>query len=203
MANQDQVTEQFEQMWQQGETPWKQHGSEPELAEFFEVLKQHHPAARVLDLGCGDGWIAIKLAKQGHEVWGIDSSETAIERAIEKAKQTGVSDRTHFQVGDALKLPYENHQFDALIDRGLFHHIVRSNYSKYFNEVTRVLKPGGLMFLAVFSKRNRQTFRNKFTRAQIEQLFDRWFRVRSYAEDQPSEPVPAYLAYFILERLKP
>ncbi len=87
------------------------------------------------------------------EVWGIDSSPTAIDEAKEMAKGAGLKEHCHFQLGDALDLPYEDSFFDVLLDRGLLHHILPENRKLYFENILRVLKPKSLVYLSVFSKK--------------------------------------------------
>jgi len=145
------IQEHFERMFRAGDTPWVSSGPEPALEDFFELLAHTYPKARVLDIGCGNGWISIQAVQQGFEVWGIDSSETAIEEATLDAQAAWVTEKTHFQVGDVLDLPYEDHFFDAIIDRGLFHHILPENRALYRKNILRILKPKSVFYLAVFS----------------------------------------------------
>ncbi len=54
----------------------------------------------VLDIGCGTGEHALFFAEEGHEVWGIDASPRAIQKAGEKAAERGL--RVNFLVMNAL-----------------------------------------------------------------------------------------------------
>jgi len=76
LKKQKHVQEHFEGMWRNDEKPWVDIGMEPDLDKFFKLLSQKYPMAKILDIGCGNGWISIRAAKKGYEVWGIDSSET-------------------------------------------------------------------------------------------------------------------------------
>ena len=71
----------------------------------------------ILDLGCGNGRIAINLAKQGYKVVGVDVSPVFIEDALRKAREHGVHDKAVFIVGDALDLERAvgKYFFDATI----------------------------------------------------------------------------------------
>lgn len=73
--------------------------------------------SKILDLGCGNGRIAINLAKHGYKVVGVDISPILIEDALKKAKEHKVTDRVKFLVGDALKIPevLRDEVFDATI----------------------------------------------------------------------------------------
>lgn len=72
--------------------------------------------ARVLDLGCGTGSLAILLAQQGHRVTGVDLSARMVEVAGDKAAGAGVS--VEFAVGDA-SAPDVDGSFDVVLARHL------------------------------------------------------------------------------------
>lgn len=55
------------------------------------------PGARLLDLGCGAGEDAIRFARQGNEIDGIDVSPAMVEIARERSRAEGLQDLTHFQ----------------------------------------------------------------------------------------------------------
>ncbi len=55
---------------------------------------------RAYDLGCGQGTVAVWLARRGMRVWGYDVSEVAIDRARDLARRSGISDRCRFDVAD-------------------------------------------------------------------------------------------------------
>jgi len=189
LQEQKKIQKHFERMWQDGEKPWIDIGMEPDLDQFFKLLSHKYPRAKILDIGCGNGWISIRAAKEGHEVWGIDSSETAIKEAITVAKTKGVDKTTHFQVGDALNLSYEDNSFDALIDRGLFHHIIADNRPLYFQNILRVLKPKSLMYLHVFSTKNPSTNGELFTEELVKEVFAPHFTILASSAEPYRLPV--------------
>lgn len=194
---QKKVSERFEEMFEKGITPWTDHDPEPLLEEFANNLKAKKPDAKVLDIGCGDGWISIKLAKLGFSVSGIDSSQTAIKRAKKSADSEGLD--VDFRVGDALNLPFEDKKFDAIIDRGLLHHILPENRGKYYENIKRVLKKEGLVYLSVFSKRNKGSIGQTFKRGGVKKLF-KDFEIVKFAKDPWPSHNPAHLLHFVLKR---
>jgi SAM-dependent methyltransferase len=103
----------------------------------------------VLDLGCGTGENALYLASRGHEVLGLDFVPVAIERAIAKAQERGLS--VHFQVGDALKLDQLGRTFDTVIDCGLFHTFTDDERLLYEAGLSNVVRPGGCVHILCFS----------------------------------------------------
>ncbi|MBU1108161.1 MAG: class I SAM-dependent methyltransferase [Candidatus Riflebacteria bacterium] len=102
-------------------------------------------AAKFLDLGCGDGSLAILLGALGYEVNGIDVSPTAIQWAKDKAREQKVS--ATFTVGSVLKLKYPSGHFDVVIDSACAHCIIGNDRSIYFNEVMNVLRQNGIFIL--------------------------------------------------------
>jgi len=61
----------------------------------------------VLDLGCGNGRIAINLAKLSYKVYGVDISPVFIKDALEKARLYNVEDKTFFKTCDVRRIDEE------------------------------------------------------------------------------------------------
>jgi SAM-dependent methyltransferase len=71
------------------------------------------PNERVLDLACGTGGVALRAARTGADVVGLDFSPDQLEKARAAADAEGLSIR--FDEGDAQALPYGDREFDAVI----------------------------------------------------------------------------------------
>jgi SAM-dependent methyltransferase len=71
--------------------------------------------ARIADLGCGTGSLAVLLAEGGHMVRGLDVAAGMVTRAREKAVAAGVD--AEFEVGDAMKPPWPSATFDVVLAR--------------------------------------------------------------------------------------
>ena len=99
----------------------------------------------LLDLGCGDGKLTIKLAQSGFETYGIDFAPTAISWANERAKAESVS--ASFIVGDVLHLPYLAEQFEAVVDSFCFHCIIGEKRKTFLSEAFRVLKRSKVLII--------------------------------------------------------
>jgi 2-polyprenyl-3-methyl-5-hydroxy-6-metoxy-1,4-benzoquinol methylase len=84
---QQEIARRFEEQYRRGITPWTMHPPEPMVGRFVTFLKERRPDARILDIGCGNGWLSIQVAQHGFAVWGIDASETAITRAIRESER--------------------------------------------------------------------------------------------------------------------
>jgi ubiquinone/menaquinone biosynthesis C-methylase UbiE len=100
---------------------------------------------RVLDLGCGTGADAIFLVKQNFEVHGVDFSGEALRLAEQRARNCGVV--VHWHECSALDTPFEDGYFDLITDRGCCHYLGGPIRRKYAEEVARILRPGGALFL--------------------------------------------------------
>jgi ubiquinone/menaquinone biosynthesis C-methylase UbiE len=69
---------------------------------------------RVIDVGCGDGRMALGCAPHASEVVGVDPDPEAIRLARKKARQLGVTN-ARFKVGVAQELPFPDEHFDVVI----------------------------------------------------------------------------------------
>lgn len=104
------------------------------------------PETRVLDIGCGLGGPARRLAKEfGCRVTGLDLTPEYIEVAKLLAGRTGLKGRANFVQGDACDLPFEDSHFDAAWSQHAAMNI--PDKAKLYAEAARVLKPGGRLAL--------------------------------------------------------
>ncbi|MCC3767960.1 methyltransferase domain-containing protein [Streptomyces sp. UNOC14_S4] len=103
------------------------------------------PGQRVLDIGCGTGRPALRLAQQRDvRVTGISVSKEQIAAASRLADEHGLTDRLTFEFADATRLPYEDESFDcAWFVESLCH----MDRAKGLAEAWRVLKPGASLLV--------------------------------------------------------
>jgi ubiquinone/menaquinone biosynthesis C-methylase UbiE len=95
----------------------------------------------VLDYCCGNGEIAVEMARQGaRQVYGIDLSPVAIENAQKLATRAGVSNRCTFEVMDAEHMTFPDGLFDIVHEYGALHHL---DLKAAYKELARVIKPDG------------------------------------------------------------
>lgn len=104
-------------------------------------LIEHTTSKKILEVGCGTGRTATTLAKMGHTVTAVDIREGMINKAIKRAANEGVN--IHFIVGDACKLPFDDHCFDIVIIESV---TVFVNIDKAISEYLRVLKSTGKVY---------------------------------------------------------
>jgi SAM-dependent methyltransferase len=106
-------------------------------------------SGRVLDAGCGTGEHALLAAAHGAAAMGVDLSALAIERALGKAAERGLTAR--FEVADALHLERLGESFDTVIDSGLFHVFDDADRAGYVASLAAVIEPGGRYYMMCFS----------------------------------------------------
>lgn len=102
------------------------------------------PGDRVLDFGCGNGWLSLWLNRCGARFVCVDVSETAIGFARELFKIDPLADKSleaKFIVYDGATLPIENSSVDRVIAIDAFHHV--ADWNRTFAELFRVLREGG------------------------------------------------------------
>jgi SAM-dependent methyltransferase len=107
-------------------------------------------AAKILDIGSGNGVLAVKLAQRytetevtGMDYWGEDweYSKGVCEK---NAQLVGVSERVHFQKGDAARLDFESESFDGATSNLTFHEVKSAADARsVLQEALRIVKPSG------------------------------------------------------------
>ena len=96
--------------------------------------------AKILDVACGPGTLALMVAREAGEVHGIDFSVPMLDIFRQHVERTGLNNIT-IRHGDAQELPYADNTFDAAFS--MFGLMFFPDRSKGFAEICRTLKPGG------------------------------------------------------------
>ena len=108
------------------------------------------PGARVLDIGCGWGGMALYLARvTGADVTGITLSQEQHRVATERAAAAGLADRVRFRLQDYREV---EGQFDNIVSVGMFEHVGLPQFPTFFRTVRRLLAPDGVMLLHAMSQ---------------------------------------------------
>jgi SAM-dependent methyltransferase len=120
----------------------KPHPDMEKLAKLF----REEGVRRILDLGCGTGRHLLFLLKKGFEVYGLDGSPNGLEIAKNWLTEDNLSSELTCHKIEQ-KLPYEDGFFDAIISIQVMHHNLMKDILFTVNEIKRVLKPEGFIFL--------------------------------------------------------
>ena len=122
---------------------WDAMRAEGAFAPYEAALERVEAPARALDLGTGTGSGAFAIARRfpDAEVLGVDVAEAMVETARAKTPEEFRS-RLRFEAADASRLPYADDSFDL---------VAHGNMIPFFDELSRVLAPGGWTFFAFSS----------------------------------------------------
>lgn len=105
-------------------------------------------ASRVLELGCGNGKTLSLMIQRGWDVTAVDLSLRAGTLCRNGLKGSSPAD---IMVADARRIPVKSAMFDAVFAVHVTGHVQESDRQKIAREVTRVLRPGGILFFCDFS----------------------------------------------------
>jgi len=120
--------------------------------EMIADLFQKENIKTVLDLGCGMGRHSIYLAKRGFAVTATDISPRGIEMTAQKAQLEGLTITTVCH--DFRKIPFENDTFDAVLSVWTSGHGLKADMVESADEMLRVTKKGGMVFVDYVSKKD-------------------------------------------------
>jgi len=155
------------------EMPWYEKNLDPDLE--YQINSINLTKGKFLDLGTGPGTQAIQLDKLGFDATGSD----ILKSAIEKAQQ--LSSDVSFVVDDILNSSFSDNMFDYILDRGCFHVFEPALREKYLNQIKRILKNDGMLFLKVMSTEEKDLPDDegpcKFSQQEVLDTFEKDFEV--------------------------
>ncbi len=113
-----------------------------ELRRFADLVKKNG-GKEVLELGCGSGVQSKQLLGLGLEVVGIDISPNMVLEARKRAP------KANFMVGDIANITFRDSSFNGIYARASLLHIPKDLIPKVFESINKMLKDGGIFYLAV------------------------------------------------------
>lgn len=119
------------------------------VVQFTSVLRRCG-AGRVLDVGCGRGRHMVFLARQGFQVYGVDTCPGGLAHARAWLEREGLE--ADFRRAEMTFLPYRDGLFDGVICVSGICHGTSSQVRKAMSEIRRVLRPGGAALITFESR---------------------------------------------------
>ena len=144
------IYETYAETWWTGEHRWLRtlHNLVPARLAHFDLLVDAWQGCRVLDLGCGGGFMSEALAGRGAVVTGIDPAQPALAIARSHAKSGGLSIIYLHGTGEAI--PVKDATFDQVVCVDVLEHV--DDIDTVLAEVHRVLRPGGLFLFDTINR---------------------------------------------------
>ena len=102
----------------------------------------------LLDIGCGGGLLSEPMSRLGFSVLGADASEKNVKTAAAHAASSGVE--IDYRVATAESLAKDGRSFDVVLNMEVIEHV--ADLPGYLSACARLVKPGGLMFVASLNK---------------------------------------------------
>ncbi len=103
---------------------------------------------KVLDIGCGPGWVTVQYAQGGATVSSVDLTGRAVDLAKQHCALRGV--QAKIRQGNAESLPFDDRVFDLVVASGVLHHT--PDVQKAFSEAFRVTRAGGRGKITLYRK---------------------------------------------------
>ena len=103
------------------------------------------PNQKVLDIGCGWGYLAIEIAKQYKcHVTGVTLSENQYKFANNKIKELNLSNQVEIKLVDYREI---SEKYDRIVSVGMFEHVGRKFYNSFFEKISNLLNSKGVAIL--------------------------------------------------------
>jgi 2-polyprenyl-6-hydroxyphenyl methylase/3-demethylubiquinone-9 3-methyltransferase len=120
----------------------------PPRLRFFDEAVPDWRGRRVIDVGCGGGFMSVALAHRGARVLGIDPSKGSLAAARAQAERAGVPLELAEGVGESLPAP--SGEADAVVCVDVLEHV--KDLKQVVSELARVLRPGGVLLFDTINR---------------------------------------------------
>ncbi|MBU1014738.1 MAG: class I SAM-dependent methyltransferase [Bacteroidetes bacterium] len=154
-------------------SPWDDEYNGSQIGPIYEplwtmlqVFLHNLSIKTVLDFGCGDGKYSFLIGESGLNVIGIDNSVRAIEKAT-SYKQDHKDDRCRFLCNNHIPINLPNESIDAVIMLNSYHCLTNKERSNILNQVNRVLKKNGCLFVSVLAIDDESYPRNEWKEIDV------------------------------------
>jgi ubiquinone/menaquinone biosynthesis C-methylase UbiE len=134
---------------------------------FFKLTREERGRVSILDAGCGPCSNLWVVAREGFDAHGVDLSPESLRLGREILTEWGVM--AQLKVGNLLRLPYADQDFDAVLDVFSSYVLNMAEFKDYLAEVARVLKVGGKFFLFT-SSAGSDAFQNHAPATKIDEF---------------------------------
>ncbi len=132
---------------------------------------------RVMDLGCGEGALALLVARFAEKVVAVDQSAAMLHHVRTRAAELGVADRVEAVESDFERIPLQKESFDAVFLSQSLHHAARPAHA--ICEAARMLRPSGVLILLDLARHEQDWVRTEWGDQWLgfeEQEIDAWMR---------------------------
>ena len=111
-------------------------------------------STKILDAGCGTGRNCEFFIRNNFDIFGLDINEQAIQNAKEQIVLWNAHfDLERFFIGNLIEIPFPDNEFGFIISSAVLHFSKdRVHFTKLFEELVRVLNPGGILFIRMTTK---------------------------------------------------
>ena len=123
----------------------------PEIGKIADIFEKER-VKRILDLGCGGGRHLVYLSRRGFDMYGLDSAPTGLAYTLGVLAKEGLT--ANLALHDMSILPYDDDYFDAVISIQVIHHSKLEGIKKTIEEIRRVLKHKGLVWVTMPVSKN-------------------------------------------------
>ena len=120
---------------------------ESKLSRIVELL-QLRGGESVLEIGCGWGALALRLARRGARVTGVTLSSEQLTFARQRAQEEGLSDTVSFELTDYREV---KGAYDRIVSIEMLEAVGEAYWPRYFDSIHAHLKPGGIAVLQVIT----------------------------------------------------
>ncbi|MFX0104876.1 MAG: methyltransferase domain-containing protein [Candidatus Hodarchaeota archaeon] len=144
------------------------------------ILEHINSSEKILEIGCGTGTLATKMALKGNDVIAIDQNIKMINFAI-KNYPSDADINLLYQIGSISKLPAENNSLDVVVSTFMLSELRTFEQQIFLRNVWKVLKPNGRVLLAaefvptgfwkIVFKIKRWRYKKKLRRLRLESTF--------------------------------